>query len=277
MPGCFRFVGVEKLKDSNRLKNKYMRLFLVFIILLNLLYAAWEFLNPSVTNNDIPPLPDNLQTLELLGEEKRGGALVGENSGLVQEASVSNGLDDGQESLSAQAQTDEAGINKSQVTDQVVNIDESVKACFTLGPFKDSEIMQQLRISLSEHVEGMKVRKLRDSEKHRYWVYIPSKGSRAMARKTVEALRAKGVKDFYIILNGETKNGVSLGHFKEPRHANRRYKKVKGLGFDAEIKVIYRDYDVYWLDYEIGPSSVGDSFSIDEYLTEGVSQLKRDC
>jgi len=43
-----------------------MRLFLVFIIILNLLYAAWEYLDPKELTDLYPPKKENLKTLELL-------------------------------------------------------------------------------------------------------------------------------------------------------------------------------------------------------------------
>ena len=244
-----------------------MRLFLVFIILLNVLYAGWEYLSPAVTDNGIPPLPDNLKTLELLRETKESV-----------EESVDTGSVDSVENDELDGSNNE-GMEESQVVvvTQAIEKESQVRSCFTLGPFKDKDIMQQVRLSLSEQVKGMEVRKLRDSEKHRYWVYIPSLGSRKKAKNMVEQLTEKDVKDFYIILNGDTRNGISLGHFKEQFHANRRFRKVKRLGFKAEIKVIYREFDVYWLDYEQKIEASSTPFSIDEYVTEGVSQLEREC
>jgi len=241
-----------------------MRLFLVFIVLLNLLYAAWQFLSPSVTDNSIAPLPDNLQTLELLRETRVSPETEGVNNEDQQRAGEN----------SAELAIDNVALDDA---DKEAELVELVASCYTLGPFKDKEIMQQLKISLSEHVQNMSVRKLSESEKHRYWVYIPSLGSRKRARQMVERLRGSQIKDFYIILNGDARNGVSLGHFKEQLHANRRFKKVKDLGFNAEIKVIYRDFDVYWLDYQFAGDQVEGSFSIQEYATEGVSQLERQC
>ncbi|VAW56225.1 hypothetical protein MNBD_GAMMA07-1400 [hydrothermal vent metagenome] len=43
-----------------------MRLFLVFIIILNLLYAAWEYLDPEELTDLYPPRDENLKSLELL-------------------------------------------------------------------------------------------------------------------------------------------------------------------------------------------------------------------
>jgi len=43
-----------------------MRIFLIFIIILNLLYAAWEYLDPKELTDLYPPKDKDLKTLELL-------------------------------------------------------------------------------------------------------------------------------------------------------------------------------------------------------------------
>lgn len=235
-----------------------MRIFLVFVIILNLLYAGWEYLSPAVITSNITPLADNLQTLELLRESGSHKDVISYEGGDEQRAE----LVDEQQDISEGVQLAKA---------------KTVRSCYTLGPFKDKDIMQQVRVSLSEHVTGMSVRKLSDSEKHRYWVYIPPLKNRRQAKRMVNKLRESNVKDFYIILNGDTRNGVSLGHFKEQLHANRRLKKVTRLGYNAEIKVIYREFDVYWLDYQNNEPQSEVGFSVAEYVTEGVSELSRDC
>ena len=230
-----------------------MRLFLAFVIILNLLYAGWEYVNPTKTREMIPPLADNLLSLELLREVD----------------SVNGGDDTDVVPVEIEAKSAEQNALKGAEYKDV--------ACYTLGPFKDRDLMQQVKASLTEYVNDLTVRTRQETEKHRYWVYIPSLGSRRKAKSMVSKLRDSKVKDFYIILNGEQRNGISLGHFKERRHASRRHKKITGLGFKAEIEVIYKELDIHWLDYESKNQQSDPAFDIEQYTTEGVSQLVRDC
>lgn len=246
-----------------------MRIFLVFLVLLNLLYAAWEYLNPAGLNDSVPSLEANLKSLELLHEVKvEPESLVDIEDEVVSEATSEQLVED------KQSQSEDLPI--------VENIEnERVASCFTLGPFKDENIMRQLSDSISQHVRDISVRKRQESEKHRYWVHVPSLSSRKQAKLMAQKLRQKKIKDFYIVLKGDAKNSISLGHFRKPAHANRRMKHVIDKGFRAEINVIYRSYDIYWLDYQLKTEVTGDAvsaeFSIDEYVTEGVSQLVRQC
>ncbi|RDH85181.1 MAG: hypothetical protein DIZ80_02565 [endosymbiont of Galathealinum brachiosum] len=236
-----------------------MRILLVFIVILNLLYAGWQYLSPVGVGGVILPMAEGLKVLELLDE------------GDVDEVkSIEESLQsvkDEKTDITADLQLDE---NIEQIKSEQVS-------CFTLGPFKDKSIMQQLRESIAEYVTDVSVRKRQESEKHRYWVYVPAMPDRKQAKLMAKKLRQKKINDFYIVLSGEAKNSISLGHFREPKHANRRMKKVADLGFKAEINVIYREYDIYWLDYQVKGKEEGGEFSVDEYISDGVSQLMREC
>ena len=94
-----------------------------------------------------------------------------------------------------------------------------------------------------------------------------------MARK----LKQSKLKDFYVVLGGETKNSISLGHFKEPAYANRRARKVSQLGFDASIEVIYKKYNVHWIDYRAAKDDAELESMINNHVSEGVSRINRSC
>ncbi len=234
-----------------------MRILLVFIVILNLLYAGWAYLAPVVVDHAMPPIGGDLKMLELLNETNSFKKAVAKEA---LESGVENSL----------------GAPDASIADNRLDKAESV-FCYTLGPFKDVSIMQQLRESIAEYVVEVSVRKRQESEKHRYWVYMPALPNRQEAKLMAKALRKKKIDDFYIVLNGNAKNSISLGHFREPKHANRRMKRVIGLGFKAEINVIYRNYDIYWLDYQVDMVNGASGFSVDEYISDGVSQLARSC
>lgn len=238
-----------------------MRVLLIFIIILNLLYAGWEFLNPAENRNEIGSMSDSLKKLELLNEP--------ESAIKPPAANVLENEPDDKERLKQVADVN------SRVDVNGVAIDSI--SCYTLGPFKDKNIMQQLRETIAEYVTDVTVRKRKESEKHRYWVYVAALPDRKQARLTAKQLRQKGINDFYIVLSGGSKNSISLGHFREPKHANLIMKRVIDLGFKAGIEVIYRDYDIYWLDYKVDGGGGESGFTVKEYISEGISQLARDC
>jgi len=240
-----------------------MRLLFIVIIALNLLYASWEYLSPVHRERVHAPLPADLNGLVLLHELSTEDDDVEVVATGLSASTVVEGGDETEE--------------VAEVADMSIEAESSATECFTLGPYKDKDIMEQLKESLAEQVIEIAVRKRQQLEKHRYWVYIPVLSDRKAASEMAKELRSKDIKDFYIVLSGKKKNSISLGHYREPSHANRRVRKVIELGFDAEIDVIYREYDIYWLDYRVDKDESGDDFSIDEYITDGVTKLNREC
>lgn len=240
-----------------------MRLLLIFLIILNLLYAGWVYFSPAPTDNSLSPVVGDLKQLELLNEKERVTELelAESEQGTAGQPDVAD-IDTGSGTGTATGSETNASLSLS---------------CYTVGPFKDRSVMQQLRDSLSDHVSDVRVRKLTESEKHRYWVYLPALSSRKQAKAMAARLREKKIEDFYIVLKGDNKHSISLGHFREQKHANRRRKGLGKLGFDVEIDVIYRDLDVYWLDYRLSGPESDPGFELTEYVTEGVSQISRAC
>jgi len=232
-----------------------MRLVLI-LVAINILYAGWEYLRPSDAGSLPPPMDSRFARLQLLHEREAAVDMQLENN---IEADLSTAAE--QQVLQPQSQPQTAQVKQM---------------CYTLGPFKDKKIMQRVSESMAEQVDDISLRTLQESEKHRYWVHIPAAANITAAKQLASQLRAKDFRDFYIVLRGDAKNSISLGHFREPGHASRRLKKVTDMGFDADIEIIYRDYDVYWLDYRVAGNEDAQSVA-DNYLAEGVSRITRPC
>lgn len=230
-----------------------MRLVLI-LVAINILYAGWEYLQPSAAGDQPQSMDSRLTRLQLLHERE-----VAVDAGDDTEADAGHLA---AEKLAAPQAQQQNNLAKSM--------------CYTLGPFKDRKIMQRVSESMAEQVDDISLRTLQESEKHRYWVHIPAAENIVEAKQLAAQLRAKDFRDFYIVLRGDAKNSISLGHFREPEHASRRLKKVSDMGFDADIEIIYREYDVYWLDYRVA-GDVDAQAVADNYLAEGVSRITRPC
>ena len=227
-----------------------MRVLFYYLLVLNLLYAGWEFMQPAHQSVAVEVLPEGLKALELLD--------------VVVEKSVDEGLSD--------REVFSMDINGVMEKQKAVSL-----SCFTLGPFKDELIVQQIRESMAEDIKDINVRVLEESEKHRYWVYIPPLSNRKEAKSVARKLKQAKLQDYYVVLSGKTKNSISLGHFKEPEYANRRAKKVRRLGFDASVEVIYKKYNIHWIDYRARKDDLELESKINNHLSEGVSRLDRSC
>lgn len=231
-----------------------MRVFFLFLLIINVLIGIWFYTQPVKNHLAIKPLPENLQRIEMLHED----------------------------SVKPQAKST-ASIAKQVVVEasaDTISADSTNKSgmvCSTLGPFKDEAILKQAQKQLHGQVLNISVRKREENQRHRYWVYMPVMASRAIAIEASKRLAQAKIGDYYRVRSGEKKNAISLGHYREKSHAERRVSNLKKAGFDTEVEVIFRKIDVFWLDYSIDESKDFDAEAVNEYLVDGVTRLDRNC
>ena len=222
-----------------------MRIFFLFLLMLNILFAAWQYYSPKKIVSEIAPLSDRLDRLVLL---KEADPVVKESPEVIE-----------------------------AVNEDVVEQSVKSKICYTLGPYIDKDVVTQIESQLAGNVIDFVVREREEQELHRYWIYLPGDNNRQSARGVSKSLAKKNIKDYYIIQKGEKMNSISLGHFKEKANADARVSKVRKLGFKPEIEAIYRDYKLYWLDYSIEADNAEIGVKMQEYLIDGVTLLDRKC
>ncbi|MBE9561120.1 MAG: hypothetical protein IMF15_10050 [Proteobacteria bacterium] len=154
-------------------------------------------------------------------------------------------------------------------------------SCFTLGPFRNLDKLRVLTREIKSYVVATDFRGREEKEQTLYWVYIQPEKSRIKAIETGKRLKAKKIKDFYVIREGEKVNGLSLGHFRNKDGAYGLAKKVKNLGFDVMVEPVFKTYTIYWLDYELAegvdiPQSIFEKH-IKSSKKDKISRLSRDC
>ncbi len=121
--------------------------------------------------------------------------------------------------------------------------------CVALGPISRQALVEEVRRQVKDWGIEAGSHMTRDSSRRGYWVFLPPAPSRQAARDTVEALKAAGVKDYFVVVTGGQKNAISLGVFSRAELARRRLKSMKKKGFPAKIDRVplpRREYWVYW-------------------------------
>jgi len=154
-------------------------------------------------------------------------------------------------------------------------------SCFTLGPFRDLGKLRGLIREIKSYVVTADFRGREQKEAALYWVYLKPEKSRALAIKTGKRLKAKKIKDFYVIREGEKINGLSLGHFRNKKSAYRLAEKVKKRGFDVVVEPVFRTRTIYWLDYQLAAGTAIPESVFEKYTRaskkEKITRLSRDC
>ena len=93
---------------------------------------------------------------------------------------------------------------------------EPQRLCWGLGPFaKRAQGRTAVELLSKQGITaGVQTVGLPDLEGH--WVLLPPFSSRGAARDAIDELKAKGIKDYFLVATGEMKNAVSLGVFSRP-------------------------------------------------------------
>ena len=217
-----------------------MRMMFVFLLIVNVLFAAWQNWRPLPVDTSIVEMPSHLKSIQLMRE------LVS----IDPAGSVTS--------------SDEPVIKSAQYL------------CHTLGPFTDGQVSESLKQQMQPFSKKVILRQIEENELYRYLVYMRVKNNDVLKEMT-KLLVERNVSDYFIMGSGRNKR-VSLGHFKEKAYADKRIQQLKALGFEAETEVIYRKYHLYWLDYDVIETEKSriDELIL-PYKQNDVSLLSRDC
>ena len=237
-----------------------MRGLFLFVLLLNIAYVAWQ---TSV------PAKDSYANVSALHDVE---PII-----LIREL----GDDEQDESVSV-VETLALGVVEVESDSEVgdVSVVDAEERCFTLGPFRDKDKLQNLKKEIKSYVVKTAIRVRDEKEDSVHWVYIQPEKNRRSAIELGKRLKSKKIKDFYIIREGEKNNGISLGHFKDISRAFGLESKVKKLGFNVQVEPMYKTYEVFWLDYQLLGDDIPEAI-VGEYIQSvneaKVTRLSRDC
>lgn len=79
-----------------------------------------------------------------------------------------------------------------------------------------------------------------------FWVYLPPEPSEREALNRLYELQKKNIES-HVISKGELANGLSLGRFANYEEADNLLKKIKDLGYSAQIKIIPKTIQETWV------------------------------
>ncbi len=151
--------------------------------------------------------------------------------------------------------------------------------CYRIGPVNDKKTLATLRNRLQRHLgsrgrsESRKV-----PVKVGYWVYLPPQPI-PQAEATVRELRKKGIKDIYLLREGDNRGAISLGLYKQKRFAERRRQQLAGKGIQAELGPRHKPGYRYWVNVKVRaekPPPHSTWRAIEKGL-KGVSHRRSDC
>ena len=203
-----------------------MRALFLLLLLLNLAYFSWQYTRDAPEAvTDMPALVD-AQSIVLLSEVKAREAELKEaeaglaeskrleaEAGRVVSAELSDAIKEPVSKKMASTKTKEI-IKAAAIVAKTEAISPAAGECFTVGPFRDLEKLRGLTRAIKSYVVEADFRGKEEKSAPLYWVYTPAESNNKLLQKTASRLRAKKIKDFYIIRRGDKANSISLGRFK---------------------------------------------------------------
>lgn len=121
--------------------------------------------------------------------------------------------------------------------------------CQALGPYLDRPAANRARERLADAGMNPEMREVEIRHRLGYWVFIPPVADRADADAHIEQLREAGIRDFYLVAEGENANALSLGVFGTREAAEQHASRLRALGFEIEIGERRRLVPAWWLDF----------------------------
>lgn len=128
--------------------------------------------------------------------------------------------------------------------------------CLRIGPFATPSGMHKAFEGLSPHVPHIQFQRDEVTKSMGWWVYLPAFPTRAQALDKARALVDDGVQDYYVITAGDHQNMVSLGLFRNPDNARRRFDRITQLGFHPKLTERKETLPEYWIDIAL-PATPG--------------------
>jgi len=150
-------------------------------------------------------------------------------------------------------------------------------SCYTLGPFRAVNDANKVRNLLKQAKISAKRRVKKDKTRKGFWVLLPPTATHAQARENVDKLKAQGIKDYFLVANGDQTNAVSLGVFAQSDTAQSRYQEIKGMGFNPKIQNVDLPMREYWLDWPVEQVLSTKLLEKIRKQYDGIGQTERRC
>lgn len=223
-----------------------MRWLFLFVLMLNFAYVGWELSQPETAPAE-PVVDRHVPAIVLLNE-------IGQESVAVAKTATERPPADGESKPATQG-----------------------AKCYTLGPFRDLEKLRAVTRGIKKYVIAASFRSHEEREQERFWVHLPPAGSLGEAKELTGKLKKLRVNDYFIVKSGPQINAVSLGYFTEKKRAYAHAERMTKLGLKPEVEILFKNYTIYWLDYEIASvTSMPDSV-LGKHITGKINHLIRDC
>ncbi|MGH8074449.1 MAG: hypothetical protein ACREO4_10300 [Lysobacter sp.] len=130
----------------------------------------------------------------------------------------------------------------------VAPVEQEVSQCASFGPFKDTSELQQAQGSLGSLVLQSRTRREYSGTPRNWKVFLPPFDSMEQTEATAERVAAAGLKDYFVVRDGDDARSLALGLYGNEASANERLATLSAAGFKAELAPVGAGPAEHWLD-----------------------------
>lgn len=219
-----------------------MRLVVLTLLLANVLFLGWQYLEQENRPKASRDAYQDVPTLELTSREAP-----------VELAPVTQpDIEMGQEAVDPVSAESSPALDDLAIAEaQTLPVEPPTPSvCANLGPF-DSEAAARAAIEKFSLSSFDPVVNKRQVPRRSYWVYIPPFRDRKSANLALEMLATRGIKDAYVVGSGEDRNAIALGLYSQQASAQRRLQQLEKTGMAARVGEIDQTNDVFFIGVEL--------------------------
>lgn len=123
--------------------------------------------------------------------------------------------------------------------------------CFSFGPYPNPAALRRAHARVQAQVVRAQVREVAAAATG-WRVFLPPLPSRAEAQAMVERMRAAGLDDLLVIVDGSEANAIALGRYRGEDAARRRQAALQKAGFTVQIAPLGAVATQGWIDVATG-------------------------
>jgi cell division septation protein DedD len=219
----------------------FARALIVLLVILNLGVAAWWLLRTDPRAPASTPHPRGVPRLQLVSETHA-----------VRRAQVA--VPQADEPLTAPSPAAPAPDAPAPAIDETGAPPASAVLCFSFGPFPDAASASAAQARLPAGTRSARLRSETPRRGGAWTVLMPPQADRAAAQALARRIDAAGFKDYYVMGEGASINGIALGRFSAEEPARRHQAALQAAGFQAQLQEPASAGAATWLDVETSPS-----------------------
>jgi SPOR domain len=240
------------------------RTFAIFLLAMNLAAFAYAWFSPLESAQPLQATDARTPGLILLSERDRAQMKLAAQT--QAQAAASN---DVEEAVSPDTIVDANTDTSAQVTDSANLL--TAEFCERIGPIANLADATSFRARLGAIVAQAELAEEQVTQVRGLWVYLGGMKDRESSLARARQLSAAGIRDYYVVTEGDSENRISLGMFRDAANADKRIAQVAALGFKAERLERGESVTQYWVQYRAATQSKSQIAAM-----RGIASLKRE-